>query len=495
MSSAVATTTGAELQDPLLPSSSLKSEKPAPIVANGEKEAPAAKQSCLQQFCGFELRFWICTISCVLCYGVVQAYNYNSATVLLERNYFTPAQDITDCCCWQNGSCYESWPDPQDENSTISWTQYSDCRTGCNFDPSQQPVLNVTTEQMNHIDCNANASLWYGLNQDGWGYDLPALAPNASGTYLKLYCDMSNAADIVAADIAAIPYFVGVVLSPFLGILLDRIGGTALIMTITPAGFAAAHIVLGLFRDVPALVPLLLQGTSYSFFSAALWAPIAHVMPDHMQGVGCVSFWDAFMFSALVILQVLPEAFLLFPLVYCVCCCFRYGIITAALNFGTAVFPLVVAEIVTLSNNRYLPNTEYLFIGLSTGAFILGVWLCGVDWSRGKELSRSHWNDHGAGETANEDATTGDEEVGIGQGLSDQRSKPKPIVKAGLCMRWPVLIFICLMMVGNFYISELTALQDKLRNEFSDMSSEEFVFECVWHCCVCWSACFVRYQY
>lgn len=153
------------------------------------------------------------------------------------------------------------------------------------------------------------------------------------------------------------------------------------------------------------------------------------------------------------------------------------------------MFPLVVAEIVTLSNNRYLPNTEFLFIGLSTGAFVLGVWLCGVDWSRGKELSRSHWNDHGAGETASNDTTTtttttiggGDEEAGVGQGHSGgQHSKPKPIVKAELCMRWPVLVFICLMMVGNFYISELTALQHKLRDEFSNMSSEEFVFECVW---------------
>ena len=36
---------------------------------------------------------------------------------------------------------------------------------------------------------------------------------------------------------------------------------------------------------------------------------------------------------------------------------------------------------------------RYLFIGLSAAAFALGVWLCGVDWTRGKELSKSHWND------------------------------------------------------------------------------------------------------
>ena len=62
----------------------------------------AKLKECVKQSCGFELRFWICTVSCFLCYGIVQAYNYNSETVLLERNYFTAPQDITECCCWQN---------------------------------------------------------------------------------------------------------------------------------------------------------------------------------------------------------------------------------------------------------------------------------------------------------------------------------------------------------------------------------------------------------
>jgi len=33
-------------------------------------------------------------------------------------------------------------------------------------------------------------------------------------------------------------------------------------------------------------------------------------------------------------------------------------------------------------------------MALAAAAFVLGVWLCGVDWRGGKELSRSHWNDN-----------------------------------------------------------------------------------------------------
>jgi MFS family permease len=267
------------------------------------------------------------------------------------------------------------------------------------------------------MNCNKpyNLSDNFGLNKNQWGYGIPSIPESAQYTYLELYCNLSNEADDLADQIALIPYDVGVVASPFVGILLDRIGGTALIMTITPIGFAIAHVLLGLFKQVPALVPLLFQGTSYSFYSAALWAPLAHVMPKHLQGMG-------------------------------------YGICTAALNFGTAAFPLIVAAIYDDSNHFYLPNTEYLFIGLSAIAFILGVFLCGVDWKRDKVLSRSHWNDH------------------------DTNNSQPLIKKSDLKMRWIMLIFICLLMIGNFYISELTALKKQLGDEFAEMDENTFEF-------------------
>ncbi len=78
----------------------------------------------------------------------------------------------------------------------------------------------------------------------------------------------------------------------------------------------------------------------------------------------------------------------------CACATNRYGIVTAALNFGTTIFPLIVAAIYTASDSEYLPNTEYLFIGLAGLSFLLGVWLFAVDWRKGRELTRSHWNDN-----------------------------------------------------------------------------------------------------
>jgi len=306
-----AVTVGEELRDPLLsqsePSETAQEDENVDVIVAGtqvsdedqqndldgketkDKSDSEEKETCIQRFFGFEVRFWICTVSCVLCYGIVQAYNYNSETVLLERNYFTAAQNITECCCWKPSQCFTSWPDPQNENRTISASEFPDCVNGCTFSDTQQPVVNLTVEQFSHIDCNANASTKFGLSGDEWGYNDPAIPAFAGETYLSYFCNMSTNADVVSANVAAIPYDVGVVLSPFLGIFLDRIGGTALIMTLTPAGFALAHVLLGLFRDVPALVPLLVQGVSYSFYSAALWAPIAHVMPEKKQGVGFVA--------------------------------------------------------------------------------------------------------------------------------------------------------------------------------------------------------------
>jgi hypothetical protein len=267
----MATTPGQELKEPLYRSEDEYRDVEGSAVqgvrlaATSNSDAPAKKKPCIQQVCVFELRFWICTLSCVLCYGIVQAYSYNSQTMLLERNYFTAPPNISDCCCWGEGLCYASWPNPSDENATaINASTYPGC-TACasGFPDTQQPALNLTTEQMQHINCLESTSE-YGLDKQEWGYGLPPLAPiaNASDGYLTRYCTLSNEANEVAANVAAIPYDVGVVLSPFLGILLDRIGGTALIMALAPAGFAAAHVILGLFTGVPALVGLLIQGTA-----------------------------------------------------------------------------------------------------------------------------------------------------------------------------------------------------------------------------------------
>ena len=79
-----------------------------------------------------------------------------------------------------------------------------------------------------------------------------------------------------------------------------------------------------------------MQGFAYAFYAAALWAPVAYVVP-----LGCTGT--------------------------------AYGIMTAALNCGTALFPLISAQIFSASGDLYLPYTEYFFTALAAIAAAIGV--------------------------------------------------------------------------------------------------------------------------
>jgi hypothetical protein len=67
---------------------------------------------------------------------------------------------------------------------------------------------------------------------------------------------------------------------------------------------------------------------------------------------------------------------------------------TALLNLGTAVFPLMEAAIYNAANNLYVPYVEIFFAALAGIAFCLGLWLNFEDRLTGNELNRSHWFDN-----------------------------------------------------------------------------------------------------
>ena len=143
---------------------------------------------------------------------------------------------------------------------------------------------------------------------------------------------------------------------PFLGILTDRWGKSGMILFLTPLLFVGAHMLLGAVLTLTPIVPLLMQGLGYAFYAAALWAPVAYVVPAGKVGTA-------------------------------------YGIMTSALNCGTAVFPLISAAIFRASDSLYIPRTEYFFALLAVCAAIIGAALNLIDMRTGNELNRSHWFD------------------------------------------------------------------------------------------------------
>ena len=173
-----------------------------------------------------------------------------------------------------------------------------------------------------------------------------------------------------------------IALSPFLGIAIDRFGKSGVILLATPVIFAAAHVLLGTVQSLTPIIPLLMQGFAYAFYAAALWAPVAYVVPPGCTGTA-------------------------------------YGIMTAALNCGTALFPLISAQIFSASGNLYLPYTEYFFTGLAAIAAAIGVALVVIDPLTGGELNRSHWFD-GAEDEAGDDGHEEEEEEGKGKATSGE---------------------------------------------------------------------------
>ena len=57
-----------------------------------------------------------------------------------------------------------------------------------------------------------------------------------------------------------------------------------------------------------------------------------------------------------------------------------YGVVTAIQNGGLALFPIVIAYIYSDSNDHYIPNVEYFFVGLAVLGTLVGFYLNYYDY-------------------------------------------------------------------------------------------------------------------
>ena len=319
----------------------------------------------------FSALYWLMVTYTVLGYGVVMVFNNTAQDFLLERNYFKPAPDVTECCCWGQpvasaagvalpdpSTCYSSWPnstwDGIDSSAAIvrpTTVEKRQCREGCasyygsNAAPRDEsnhyaPPLNLTQSQFNSIACDksggSGGAPFFGLNGSSFtaaASERDRVPKNAS--FLFKYCEEEVDAVHTTASVMSIPYYINVAMSPFLGIMIDRIGSCGFILAGTPAMFVATHVLLALFPAMSPIGPLVMQGVAYGLFSAALWAPIAYIVPEQHVGMA-------------------------------------YGVMTAVLNTGSAIFPLVVTAILQITG-KYMPNVEYFFASLSVMLLLVGV--------------------------------------------------------------------------------------------------------------------------
>lgn len=160
----------------------------------------------------------------------------------------------------------------------------------------------------------------------------------------------------------AIPFFMGIFFVPLFGYILDKVGKRAY--------FALLSAILGflcfiMFYFLPPIIPLITLGMTYSLFASVIWPSIAIVTKKEYAGLA-------------------------------------FGISTSFQNAGLALFPVIVATILTNTNNNYYISLGFflLMMGIS---FLMCILLILEDKKQNNIL-----NNLGAEEMDNKDINEND---------------------------------------------------------------------------------------
>jgi len=146
-------------------------------------------------------------------------------------------------------------------------------------------------------------------------------------------CDAHLEAEKSASYIMGIPYAISGILVPFLGLMVDRFGGRALLTLVSACSLFIVHMLLAL-TSVTAIGPLILLGLAYAVYAAALWPSIALVVPKAEVGLA-------------------------------------YGLMTALQNLVLSIVPLLVGLIRNKSGSYSI--VEVLFSCLAGVGIIAGI--------------------------------------------------------------------------------------------------------------------------
>lgn len=112
----------------------------------------------------------------------------------------------------------------------------------------------------------------------------PKTCPTSNSTMfsadLMPPCVTQKAAVAKASFLMGIPYIMSAALSPFLGGLIDRIGGRAIFALISSVALIGVHLCIGLLNNGTGDLygPLIFQGLAYAVFAAALWPSVPYVV-------------------------------------------------------------------------------------------------------------------------------------------------------------------------------------------------------------------------
>ena len=117
-------------------------------------------------------------------------------------------------------------------------------------------------------------------------------------TYMSVFPYIQIASDLIqkkynidsttAGKMFGVPYIISAILSPFLGILIDRIGRRALLVTFSSVILIITFLISmnlpGKQGSMLELLPLCMVGVGYSIYCAAIWGSIPYTVQPQTVG-------------------------------------------------------------------------------------------------------------------------------------------------------------------------------------------------------------------
>ena len=81
-------------------------------------------------------------------------------------------------------------------------------------------------------------------------------------------------------------YMTSAVASPFVGILIDRVGYPLYFLAVACGGYSLMMVVMMFFTFVPPVIPMLGCGICYTLVASSLWPTVPLVVKAHEVGTG-----------------------------------------------------------------------------------------------------------------------------------------------------------------------------------------------------------------
>jgi MFS family permease len=229
--------------------------------------------------------------------------------------------------------------------SSCQLTDSKQCQSGDN-----EP-LNCPSSKWYQPPLPLNYSTYNPLTAD----DIDCTDDEWSDGCTSEYCSRLTDAETQASFVMSIPYIISAALSPPVGYLVDLYGFRAVIACVAPMILVIVHLFLAL-SDVSAIGPLVGQGLAYTGFVSVLWPAVPLVVEERVTGLA-------------------------------------FGIVTSMQNLACAIIPLIIAAIYSDSNDKYVPNVEFLFVFLAALGFLVGIYLNIYDMRHGHVLNSPYSND------------------------------------------------------------------------------------------------------